>query len=46
MSKANKRIRRQLEKIYGKGCMFERANIEARIEEIRRNKNIKGFYKQ
>lgn len=36
MSKSNKRIRKQLERIYGKGCMFERANIEARIEEIRR----------
>lgn len=34
---SNKKIRQQLERIYGKGCMFEKANVETRIEEIRGN---------
>ena len=34
---SNKRIRKQLERVYGKGCMFEKANVEERIEKIRRN---------
>ena len=33
---SNKKIRKQLETIYGKGCMFKKANVEKRIEEMRR----------
>jgi hypothetical protein len=32
---SNKKIRKQLEAIYGEGCMFEKANVEKRIEEMR-----------
>lgn len=34
MSKENSTIRKQLEKIYGKGCMFQKAHIAERLENI------------
>ena len=37
---SNKRIRKKLESIYGKGCMFEKADVERRIEERRRYYNF------
>ena len=42
-SKNNKKIRQRLEKIYGKGCMFQKACIAERIEEIGGIKTYKQF---
>ena len=42
MSKDNRRAREELERIYGKGCFFKRANIAARLEE----KDIKLSFKK
>lgn len=39
-SKGNKKARQELERIYGKGCFFNRAHIAERIEKMGRNKNI------
>jgi hypothetical protein len=43
-SHKNKVIRERLERIYGKGCMFQKALIAERIEAIGRNKDIQGIY--
>lgn len=43
MGKGNRWAKEQLEKIYGKGCFFNRAYIEKRIEEIGGIKSFKVF---
>lgn len=43
-SHKNKVIRERLEKIYGKGCMFQKAYIAERIEAMGRNKDIQRVY--
>ena len=35
--------RRQLEKIYGKGCMFKKAKIEEQIESLKPKRIIKSY---
>lgn len=45
-SKKNRKIREELERIYGKGCMFQKAKIEKRIEEIGGIKTYKQFKEQ
>lgn len=41
--KQNKKIREELEKIYGKGCMFEKAKIAEKIEQKKTIKTYKKF---
>ena len=41
--KANSRVRKNLEKQYGKGCMFKNAHIEEKIEKKRTIKTYKQF---
>lgn len=43
---SNTSARRNLEQIYGKGCMFKRANLEKRIEEMGGIKTYKKFVKE
>lgn len=45
MSK-NKKIRKKLEKIYGKGCLFKRARIEEKIEKLGGIKTYKKFLEE
>ena len=42
-SKKNRKIREALERIYGEGCMFQKARIEKRIEELGGIKTYKQF---
>lgn len=43
---SNKKIRRKLEKIYGRGCMFKRARIEEKIEKLGGIKTYKKFLEE
>lgn len=45
--KENKKVREELERIYGKGCMFKKANMEKKIEEkkIEEKTTIKSYKK-
>ena len=43
---SNKNIRKRLEEIYGKGCMFKKAGIERRIEKLKRIKTYKRFLEE
>lgn len=45
-SHKNKIIRERLEHIYGKGCMFQKAYIEQRIEKMGGIKTYKEFLKE
>ena len=45
-SHKNKTIRERLERIYGKGCMFQKAHIAQRIEEIGGIKTYKQYIQQ
>ena len=45
-SHKNKVIRERLEKIYGKGCMFQKALIAERIEAIGGIKTYKEYIKE
>ena len=45
-SHKNKIIRERLEHIYGKGCMFQKAYIEQRIEQMGGIKTYKEFLKE
>ena len=42
----NKPVRDKLEKFFGKGCMFIKANIEKRIEKIKGIKSYKKYKKE
>lgn len=42
----NKTIRKQLEKNYGKGCMFEKAHCEEQIEKLRTIKTFKKYLQE
>lgn len=42
-SKKNRKIREALERIYGEGCMFQKARIEKRIEQLGGIKTYKQF---
>lgn len=42
----NTKGRQQLERIYGKGCMFKKAHIEEQIEALRTIKTYKVFLKE
>ena len=46
MSSKNKKIRHSLERIYGKGCMFQKAYIAERIAAIGGIKTYKEFIKE
>lgn len=37
----NRFIKEELERKYGKGCMFEKAHIEEQIDKINRNRKIR-----
>lgn len=39
----NKSVRKQLEQIYRKGCMFEKAHCEEQIEKLRTIKTFKRY---
>ncbi len=41
--KLNKKVREKLEKQYGKGCMFKKANIEEIIESKKLLKHTKNL---
>ena len=45
-SKKNRKIREALERIYGEGCMFQKARIEKRIEQLGGIKTYKQFKEQ
>lgn len=45
-SKKNRKIREALERIYGEGCMFQKARIEQRIEQLGGIKTYKQFKEQ
>lgn len=45
-SRKNKAIRERLERIYGKGCMFQKAHIAQRIEELGGIKTYKQYIQQ
>lgn len=42
----NTKGRQQLEKIYGKGCMFKKAHIEEQIEALKTIKTYKRFLRE
>lgn len=42
----NKSIRKQLEKEFGKGCMFEKAHCEEQIERLRTIKTFKKYLQE
>lgn len=42
----NRQMRRQLEKLYGKGCFFERAHIAEKIEQIGGIKTYRKFVQE
>ena len=44
--RSNKKIRKRLERKYGKGCMFEKAHIEEKIEAKRTIKTYKQFIEE
>ena len=44
--KKNKSIREKLEKKYGKGCMFKKAKVEEKIENIKTIKTYKRFIEE
>lgn len=44
--KKNRKIREELERIYGEGCFFQKARVEKRIEEIGGIKTYKQFKEQ
>lgn len=44
--RSNKKIRKRLEKKYGKGCMFKKAHIEEKIEAKRTIKTYKQFIEE
>lgn len=44
--RGNKKIRKRLEKKYGKGCMFKKAHIEEKIEAKRTIKTYKQFIEE
>ena len=44
--RSNKKIRKRLEKKYGKGCMFQKAHIEEKIEAKRTIKTYKQFIEE
>lgn len=46
MSNKNRSAKKELERIYGKGCFFNRANIAKRIEEMGGIKTFKVFVKE
>lgn len=46
MSSKNKKIRQNLERIFGKGCMFQKAYIAERIEAMGGIKTYKQFIKE
>ncbi len=46
MSKNNKSARKQLERICGKGCFFDRAHCEEKIEQMDGIKTYKRFLKE
>lgn len=43
---SNKAIRQRLEQIYGKGCMFQKARIAARIEKMGGIKTYKKYIEE
>ena len=43
---SNKRAREELEKLYGPGCMFKKANIEEKVEEKTKIKTYKKFIEE
>ena len=46
MGKSNKAAKENLERIYGKGCFFNRACIAERIEKMGGIKTFKVFVKE
>lgn len=44
--KKNKSVREELERIYGKGCMFKKAKVEEKIESIKTIKTYKKFIEE
>lgn len=42
----NKSTRQHLERVYGKECMFKRAKIEERVEQLRTIKTYKKFLEE
>lgn len=44
--RSNKKIRKRLERKYGKGCMFEKAHIEEKIEAKKTIKTYKQFIEE
>lgn len=44
--RGNKKIRKRLEKKYGKGCMFKKSHIEEKIEAKRTIKTYKQFIEE
>lgn len=46
MSNSNRSAKKELERIYGKGCFFHRAHVAERIEEIGGIKTFKVFVKE
>lgn len=45
-SSKNRKIRKQLEQLYGRGCFFARAHIAERIEALGGIKTFKTFEKE
>lgn len=45
-TKKNKKIRKELERIYGKGCFFDRAKVAERIERMGGIKTFKVFVQE
>lgn len=43
---SNKKAREDMERQYGKGCMFKKAHIEEKVEERRTIKTYKKFLKE
>lgn len=46
MGKSNKAAKEKLERIYGKGCFFNRAHVAERIEKMGGIKTFKVFVKE
>lgn len=44
--KKNKSVREELERLYGKGCMFKKAKVEEKIESIKTIKTYKKFIEE
>lgn len=45
-NRKNQKIRKELEEEYGKGCMFKKAGIEKKIEQIKGIKTYKQFIEE